>query len=94
MMGLQQNIGDQKKKKKSVNLKIGQQKLLSPNNRDNILKNKNKQSVRYLWDKNRISNISVLEEKEKRTELKESPNILTEKLPQVSERHKPTDFKR
>ena len=33
--------------------------------RDNILKNKNKQSVRYLWDKNRISNISVLEEKEK-----------------------------
>ena len=63
-MGLQQNIGDNKKKisepeDRTIEItQPGQQ-------RDNILKSKNKQSVRDLWDKNKISNISVLEEKEK-----------------------------
>lgn len=65
-MGLQQNIGDQKKKKKISEPEDRTIEITQPEQqRDNILKNKNKQSVRYLWDKNRISNISVLEEKEK-----------------------------
>lgn len=63
-MGLQQNIGDNKKQisepeDRTIEItQPGQQ-------RDNILKNKDKQSVRDLWDKNKISNISVLKEKEK-----------------------------
>ena len=65
MMGLQQNIGDQKKKKISEPEDRTIEITQPEQQRDNILKNKNKQSVRYLWDKNRISNISVLEEKEK-----------------------------
>lgn len=66
MMGLQQNIGEQQQKKKISEPEDRTIEITQPEQqRDNILKNKNKQSVRYLWDKNRISNISVLEEKEK-----------------------------
>lgn len=63
-MGLQQNIGDNKKKVSEPEDRTIE--IIQPEqHRDNILKNKNNQSVRYLWDKNRISNVSVLEEKEK-----------------------------